>query len=194
MERPNDERTDQRPRHRYPATGSVGHLVIDATAFAQLARSSRADVERDLADFDIRDRASLQNRWFTIALLDAMDGRLHEALAQIDWIAAVELWAADKMMIGPTIRAGLDAIAYCGGPEAVRVALQRKLSTMPIDLVRGRLAVLRTVGRVFTPEVCLDRVDEEVGAHVEHGARSLEQAPAVAFQRDVVVHVVGTMP
>jgi hypothetical protein len=187
---PRVDRRAQLPVHRYPITGSVGRLVIDAGAFGELARPLRADVERDLADFDIRDRASLQDRWFILALLDALDGRWDDALEQIDRIAAVELRPADKVMTGLTIRVWVDAIAHGGGPAAFRAALERKLSTMPIEVVRGQLAMLRAMGRVFTPEVCRGLVDDEIGAHLEGGALSLEQAQAVAFQRYAVVHLV----
>src|ERR1044071_8880494 len=82
--RPRVGRADQLPAHRYPVTGDVGRLVTDATAFAALARPLRADVERDLAQFDIRDPESLKSRLFVLALLDALDDHWPEALAPID--------------------------------------------------------------------------------------------------------------
>lgn len=188
--RPRVERADQLPTHRYPVTGSVGRLVIDAPAFSDLARRLRADVERDLAEYDIRARASQQDRRFILALLDALDGRWPEAIAELDRIAAIEVRPADKVMTGLTIRVWVDAIAHGGGREAFRAALERKLASMPLDLVRGQLSMLRTMGQVFTPEVCRRLVDAEIGAHLDGGALSLEQAQAVAFQRYAVVHLV----
>lgn len=60
--------------------GEVGRLVIDGAAFAEFAHRLRADLEHDLAAFDIRDPAALKDRWFTLALLDAIEGRWNEAL------------------------------------------------------------------------------------------------------------------
>lgn len=187
---PHVERPDQLPSHRYPVTGEVGRLVIDAAAFAEFAQKLRADVEHDLASFEIHDPASLKDRWFTLALLDAIEGRWNEALARIDRIAAIETEPAARVMTGLTIRVWADAIAHGGGPDAFRAALERTLDAMPIDLVRAQLSMLRTMGQVFTPEVCRRLVDDEIGPRVEHGALPFDQAQAIAFQRYAVVHLV----
>src|SRR5689334_1470434 len=72
-QRPRVDRADQLPVHRYPVTGDVGRLVVDEAAFAAVARPLRADMERDLAQLDIRDPESLKDRLFVLALLDALD-------------------------------------------------------------------------------------------------------------------------
>src|SRR5262245_59282670 len=89
-QRPRIERADQLPSHRYPLTGPVGDLVVDAAAFARLAAPLRADMESDLARYDIREPESLKDHLFILALLDALDNRWPAALARIDQIAAVE--------------------------------------------------------------------------------------------------------
>jgi hypothetical protein len=110
--------------------------------------------------------------------------------ARIDQIAAIEVVPAKKAMTGLTIRVWTDAIAQGGGPDAFRAALQRKLSTMPIDLVRDDLSMLRTMSQVFTPALCRRLVDDEIGPHLDSGAVSFVQAEAIAFQRYAVVHLV----
>src|SRR5262245_48210172 len=69
------DRADQLPVHRYPLTGPIGDLVVDAAAFARFAGPLRADLESDLARFDIRDPESLKDRLFILAVLDALDNR-----------------------------------------------------------------------------------------------------------------------
>lgn len=188
--RPVIDRADQLPVHRYPVAGKVGQLVVDAAAFAGLARAVRADVERDLAGYDIRDRASLKDRRFTLALLDALDDRWPDAVAELDRIAAIEVDPADRVMTGLTIRVWSDARAAGGGAAAFGDALERRVSAMPLDLVRRHLSMLRTMGQVFNPDVCRGLVDDAIGAHLDGGALSLDQAQAVAFQRYAVVHLV----
>jgi len=188
--RPRVERADQLPRHRYPLAGPVGALVVDAAAFARLAGPLRADMESDLARFDIREPESLKDRLFILALLDALDNRWPEALARVDQVAAVETKPADKAMTGLTIRVWTDAIAHGGTVDAFRAALDRKLATMPFDLVRGHLSTLRTMSQVFTPDVCRQLVESEIGKHLDNGALNLEQAQAIAFQRYAVVRLV----
>ena len=106
---------------------------------------------------------NLKDRLFILALLDALDGHWTEALARIDRIAAVETKPADKVMTGLTIRVWSDALAHGGDHDAFRAALERKLATMPIDLVRTELSILRTMGQVFTPDACRKLVDQEIG-------------------------------
>jgi len=187
---PRVDRADQLPGHRYRVPRDVGRLVIDPAAFAELARPLRTDLEHDFASFDIREPATLKDHLFILALLDALDGRWTEALARIDRIAAVETKPVEKVMTGLTIRLWVDARAHGGGPDAFRAALERKLATMPIDLVRGELSILRTLGQVFTPDVCRGLVDDKIGPQVENGTISLDQAEAITFQRYAVLHLV----
>ena len=189
-QRPRIDRADQLPSHRYPLTGPAGDLVVDAAAFARLAAPLRADMESDLARFDIREPESLKDRLFVLALLDALDNRWPAALARIDQIAAAETKPASKAMTGLTIRVWTDAIAHGGDADAFRAALERKLATMPIDLVRDDLSTLRTMAQVFTPDVCRQLVESEIGRHLDSGALSLVQAEAIAFQRYAVVRLV----
>jgi hypothetical protein len=187
---PRVDRADQLPVHRYPVTGDVGRLVVDEAAFAALARPLRADMESDLARFDIRDPESLKARLFVLALLDALDNHWPEALARIDRIAAIETRPAEKAMTGLTIRVWSDALAHGGTPDAFQDALERKLATMPLALVRNDLSILRTMGQVFSPDTCRELVSKEIGPHVKDGALSFEQVQAIAFQRYAVVRLV----
>jgi hypothetical protein len=184
------DRADQLPKHRYPLTGLAGDLVVDAAAFAKLAGKLRADMESDLARFDIREPESLKDRLFVLALLDALDNRWPAALARIDQVAAVETKPANKAMTGLTIRVWTDAIAHGGDADAFHAALERKLATMPIDLVRNDLSTLRTMAQVFTPDICRQLVESEIGRHINNNALTLEQAQAIAFQRYAVVRLV----
>jgi hypothetical protein len=187
---PRVDRADQLPVHHYPVTGDVGRLVVDEAAFAALARPLRADMESDLARFDIRDPESLKDRLFVLALLDALDNHWSEALARIDRIAAIETKPAEKAMTGLTIRVWSDALAHGGAPDAFHDALERKLATMPLALVRNDLSILRTMGQVFSPDTCRELVSKEIGPHVKDGALSFEQVQAIAFQRYAVVRLV----
>jgi hypothetical protein len=182
------ERPAQGADHRYRVT-DAGRLVIDGDAFAELARRLRPDIERDLAGA-VHDAEGQRDRWFLLALLDALDDRWDQAVANIDRAAALETDPADRAMIGLTIRVWADAIGHGGDAEAFRAALERKLTTLPTDLVRGQLAMLRAMGQVFSPDVCRKLVDDAIGAHLHDGALSLDQAQAVAFQRYAVVRLV----
>ena len=180
----------QRPAHTYPVPADVGLLVVDAAAFADFARGVRADLEADLAG---RDAQALKDRLFVLALLDALDDRWAESVARLDQIVAVEDNPVARIMTGLTIRVWADARAQGGDtPEAFRAAFERKLATLPlpIDRVRDQLAALRMMGRTFTPEVCIQLIDEHVGAEAKKGPVSLDSVHSIAFQRYAVVRLV----
>jgi hypothetical protein len=187
--RPRVERPEELPTRRYPVTSPVGRLVVDATAFAPLASRLRTDLESDAAKYDIRAPAILKERLFLLALLDALDDRWADAIALLDRIVEIEPKPADKAMTGLTIRVWADAIAHGGDLVAFRAALDRKLATMPLDLVRPHLSALRTMGQVFTPDFCRDLVDKEIGPQITDGTVSLEQAEAITFQRYAVLRL-----
>ena len=189
--RPRVDRPDQLPAHTYRVPKDVGRLVVDDAAFAELARPLRIDVEGDLARYDIRDATTLKDHLFILALLDALDDRWTESLGCIDRVAAVEDKPGDKVMTGLSIRVWADARTHGGdSPVAFRGALERKLSTMPIDLVRQGLSMMRTMGQVFTPEICRQLTDQEVGPKIKDGAVSLAEAQTIAFQRYAVKRLV----
>ena len=187
--RPAVERPAQGADHRYRVT-DAGRLVIAGVAVADLARRLRPDIERDLTAGAVRDAEGQRDRWFLLALLDALDDRWDQAVANIDRAAALETDPGDRAMTGLTIRVWADAIAHGGDAEAFRAALERKLTALPMDLVRGQLAMLRAMGQVFSPDVCRKLVDDAIGAHLHDGALSLDQAQAIAFQRYAVVRLV----
>ena len=101
--RPAVERPAQGADHRYRVT-DAGRLVIDGAAFADLARRLRPDLERDLAAGAVRDAEGQRDRWFVLALLDALDDRWDQAVANIDRAAALEADPADRAMIGSNSR------------------------------------------------------------------------------------------
>ena len=176
--------------HRYPVPAEVGQLLVDGPKFAELARALRRDAEADLRTAS--NVKFIQDRRFVLALLDALDERWPEAVAELDRSRAIETDPRAKVMTGLTIRLWADALAHGGTPEAFEAALERKLATMPIDLVREDLSLLRTIGQVFSPETCKKLVDDSV--RVQAGTIGFDDAEGVAFQRYAVVRLVPVGP
>jgi hypothetical protein len=175
------------PAGRYPVPTPVGSIVNDAAAFASFAAAVRPDLERDTRTVTAPE--VLQSRWFVIALLDALAGDYPASLAALDHVAAFEKTAAQKAMVGLTIRvhadAGLDAT-----PEALRRALDARIASLPVAELGKELSTLRTLGQILSPAVCQKLVDDAIGPHVTAGTVDIEQAHALVFQRYAVVKLV----
>lgn len=187
-------RTAPPDAHRYPVPAAVGQLVIDDAAFSAFARAVRRDLEDDLGH-PMSDAAAIRERRFLLAMLDALDDRWPEAIAELDRIRALETDAHARVMTGLTIRIWADARSHGGETsEAFRSALERTIATLPVDLLRDDLSVLRAMGQAFTPELCRQLVDQAIGPHVQHGTIALDDAHGVIFQRYAVKRLVQVGP
>jgi hypothetical protein len=179
----------------YPVPPQVGALVVDDAAFASFSRDLRHDLELDLRGLNPTSKRSKDER-FVLSMLDALDDRWADAVAELDKLRDVETDARANAMTGLTIRVWNDARAHGGDtPEAFRAALERAIASLPIDLVRRDLGMLRAMGQTFTPEVCRQLVDAEVGPHVRGGAvGDVQDLWAIVFQRYAVKRLVQVGP
>jgi len=181
--------------HTLRVPPQVGTLVIDDVAFASFARDVRHDVELDVRGLNPTSKRSKDER-FVLAMLDALDDRWADAVAELDRLRDVETDPRANAMTGLTIRVWADARTHGGDTtDAFRAALERAVARLPIDLVRADLGMLRAMGETFTPDVCRQLVDAEVGPHVRDGAVSeLEDIWAIVFQRYAVKRLVQVGP
>lgn len=175
------------PAGRYPVPAPVGSIVNDPAAFATFAAAIRPDVERDTRT--VTDPVALQSRWFVIALLDALDDRYDAALSALDRVASFETSAAQKAMVGLTIRVHADAGVGVTA-AAFRAALDARIDTLPVAELGAELSMLRTLGQVLSPALCQQLVDGAVGPAVTDGTVDMAQVHALVFQRYAVVKLV----
>lgn len=172
--------------HRFAVPADPGALVVDAAAFAAFAKQLRADTEADVRA--ATNPKFLKDRRFALALLDALDERWTDAVAELDQIRKLETEPRQQIMTGLTIRLWSEALQQGGSPEAFAAALDRHVKDMPLDVVRDDLSMLRTMGQVFSPEVCKKLVSDSV--RVQAGTVDFDDAQGIAFQRYAVVRLV----
>jgi hypothetical protein len=169
---------------RYHVPAEVGTLVIDAAAFAKFAAEVRPDLERES---NAKDPEIAKARLFVLAMLEGLDEKWPAALALVDRVAALEAKSEDKAMTGLTLRVWIDVH---GDAEKYRVAFDSRVHALPRDKLGDQLAMLRTMGKVFTPDVCRQLVNQEVSPHVRDGTVSIDEVHAIVFQRYAVVRLV----
>ena len=169
--------------------------MVDAAAFGELARVLRADLEHDLLTYDIRDQEIVKDHLFNLAILDALDAKWDSAIARLDKAAALEPKPALKHMMGLTIRVWAAAIA-AGRDDATgfREALEKKLASMPIDLVRDELRQLVTLAGLVTPQFCQGVVNLQIGPSARKGPISLDEAEGILFQRWMYLRLIPVAP
>ncbi len=169
---------------RYPVPAEVGSIVVDEAAFAAFAAAVRPDLERESSS---KDPEVAKARLFVLAMLDALDEKWDSSLVYLDKVRDLETTPEDKLMTGLTLRVWIDV---AGDASKYRVAFESRATKLPRDRLVEPLAMLRTMGQVFTPDVCRQLVNQEVSPHVEDNTVDIEQAHAIVFQRYAVVRLV----
>lgn len=105
---------DDLPRHVYPIQGTVTDLVKSPEAFAPFAAKLRADLESDLASFDIQDKTTLRSIHSTLLSLDLQDSRWDDALARVKTLRELEDKPALRLTTGVTAESRIAAARAVG--------------------------------------------------------------------------------
>ncbi len=137
---------DQLPVHTYPISGTVSELLDDRQALADLRQQYRADLESDLAKYEIKDTATLQGKYNVLATLDVIDGRNDEALKLLGEVAAMEDKEASRLTKGMTTRALLAAkdllpenFTQQQLADAFRTELEAYVNQLPYEVVQDHM-------------------------------------------------------
>ena len=136
---------DDLPRHAYPVTSTVSAMLKSSEDFQTFAVAVRADLEADLAAYDIQDASTLQQMYGSLLTLDIMEHRHAEARTRIEQIRKLEDKEAKRLTTGLTalavIRAREETNAAEG--EAYLAAFERhlrtQLATLPWDVIQTRI-------------------------------------------------------
>jgi len=96
---------DELPVHTYPLDGTVTELLELPQKMKALRKQYRADIESDLATYEITDTATLKGFYQSLAMLDLAEMEYKSALARLDQITAMEDKEAARLMGGLTTKA-----------------------------------------------------------------------------------------
>ena len=169
---------------RFHVPADVGTLATDATAFAAFPAEIRPTLERESTS---KDPETAKARLFVLAMLDGLDEKWPSSLAYLDRVRELEAKPEDKAMTGVTLRVWTDV---AGDTSKFRAAFESRVTKLPREKLVEPLAMLRTMGQEFTPDVCRQLLTQEVSPHVKDGTVDIEQVHAIVFQRYAVVRLV----
>ncbi len=137
---------DELPVHTYPIKGTMSELLDDRAALADLRTLFRADLEADLAKYEIKDTATLQGKYRTLATLAVIDGRNDEALRFLGEVAILEDKEASRLTSGMTVRALIAAKGKLSGnytqqelQDAFGAELQAHVNQLPYEIVQDKI-------------------------------------------------------
>jgi subtilisin family serine protease len=106
---------DELPVHTYPLDISVTELLEKPKRMRELRKQFRADIESDLATYEITDVSTLKGFYQNLALLDLAEAEYKSALDHLNRVTAMEDKEAARLMGGMTSRAFIAAADKVGG-------------------------------------------------------------------------------
>ena len=179
---------DDLPRYTYPVPGKAVDVVTDPALFAPLAARVQADLEHDLATYDIKDKTTLKRLKGALLQLAILRHDDSQTLHLIDDIRALETKPAAKYITGLITESRIEAARQAGGQAAAafdadfRAALTCRIDALPWPVVQAELKDLKGDYEIRSRNLLLGVVENEI-------------EPAVAktheISRDVAERLIG---
>jgi hypothetical protein len=166
---------DDLPRFTYPMAIAPSELLqSDATTFAAWAAPVAADLDAELAAYDVRDHATLRGLLAEKLDLEMLSGTHDaEALETVRQIRALEDKPDAKLLSGVTTEAVVAARAETGATsgDAFRAAYARHyaaaLAQLPWPVVAASLRETKMTYEILTPTLAIGQVHGSVDPAAE---------------------------
>ena len=94
------EKADDLPRHTYTIDTTAVELLQDAAAVKKLAAAVRADLESDLATYEIPDKTTLKGIYSTLRTIAFIEGRFDDAAKLLEQARALEDKESSRLTMG----------------------------------------------------------------------------------------------
>jgi len=201
--KPKITKLDDLPRHTYPVQGSVVDLVSSADKFAPFAAQVRADVEKDLATYDIEDKTTLKNLKGTLLKLDLLEGKNDEGRKLVAELQGLEDKPALKLTTGFLVLVRLDVqdqtkLTDLSDP-VFQAAFQKELTSranaLPWDVVQTEIKHMKGGFEIVSKNLLIGEIQSEIDPAVKQtGSLSNELAAEVVGIRSSLVVSIPLKP
>lgn len=163
---------DDLPRHTYKIEGKASEFLTSDKPFQAFLTKLRADLESDLAKYDIKDPTTLQGYYSQLQQIATIQGRDQDALGFIEKIRALEGKESKKLMTGQVLTAALTAKkAGARGTPAYQAAfkteLEKNVGALNWDLVREDVARSKGTAELVTRDLMLGQIQGQLDPVVE---------------------------
>jgi subtilisin family serine protease len=171
--KPKITKLDDLPRYTYPVKGSAVDLITSDQQFADFATAVRANLEKDLNDFDIEDKTTLKRLKGTLLTLDLLEGKEADArqlIAELrdledkpalkimtGFITEVRLDVSDKMNL-----AGLNDLTQPAFQQAFQKELTTRAQALPWGVVQEELKSTKGGFEIVSRNLILGQVQSEI--------------------------------
>ena len=182
---------DDLPRHTYKIAGSATELLKSDEQSAALAKQVRADVEADLAKYQIDDASTLQKYYNVLLGLDMLEARYDAAVKGIAKLRDLESKEAKKLTTGLVAEAIIAAREKAGQDEAkfraaFKAHLTETVSRLPWDIVANEIEQRKGNAEIMSEDLLMGMVQSSLDPVVaktkgEVGADIAQQLMGLRF-------------
>jgi subtilisin family serine protease len=172
------ERADQLPARAYPLPMKPSALIQDPRATDALAAALRKDLEADLRDYDIEDKATRISYLGALTQIAVLQGRLDDALALSAQTRELQEKPALKLLTGLLLR---PLVASKRAPAADRAGtyasgLRKELAALPFDQVQAELKAMKASFEIMSANLMVGMAEERLDPAAKGGSLPQDMA------------------
>jgi subtilisin family serine protease len=174
------ERADQLPPRAYKVSMKPSLLIQDPKATDALATALRKDIQADLRDYDIEDKATRIGFLGTLTSIAVLQGRLDDALRLSAQAKELQEKPALKLISGIQLRplvAAKRAPRGKGG-EVFLAAFRKELAALPYDQVQAELKTMKARAEIVSPTLVVGMAEERLDVAAKGGSLPQDMATA----------------
>lgn len=163
---------DDLPRHTYKIEGKASEFISSDAPFKAFVTKMRADLESDLAKYEIADPATLKEYYTTLQQIAFFEGRDADVLALIEKARKVETKESKKLMSGQVVASLISARKTAGGDaaklnEAFGKELATRVGALPWSVVREDVLAARGRAQMMSKDLVLGMLQGQLDPIVE---------------------------
>jgi len=162
------------PPHTYAVSGKAADFVKNGAAVAALARQVEADVQHDLAAYDIQDPTTLRGLYGTLITTAMLRRDYPVALADAKQVRAYTDKPQEKLTSGLTVQALVTSLQSPNGDFAKTLEshLQTALEALPYDQVQDSLKSSKGTYEIITEPLLLGSLSAGIDPVMQTGTIS----------------------
>ncbi len=166
------ESVDDLPRHTYKVEGTASELFRSQEAFLSFAAQVRADIEKDLATYEIEDSKTLRSYYGTLLALDMMDGAFDRALTNVYRIRELQDKLASRLTSGIVTEAIVNTYRAAGpdgklDKNAFMQFLSQAVDSLPWDIIQESIEELKGQIDIFSENFLIGLVQSRLDPAAE---------------------------
>lgn len=140
------ENVEQLPIHSYAVPGKASVLLTDDAAFQVFLAALQKDLENDLRNYDIEDKATLKKYYSPLMQIAVLEQRYNDALSYLQKTNALEDKPAAKAMAGMLGQPLIDARkAGEGQAQAIfETEFKERVQKLPYEVVQNEVKYMKS--------------------------------------------------